>query len=143
MDVLYYTYKALKFVFGPVVKRLRHRPFTAVSWVRIPSGSPKRSSRAFFYCLRRCLLPQTVRFQRTFEPMEPASHLRKCHFQCRLLPCSLSSRVLKLLFLLVTKTLILSVFLLPPTALPTANRSLPFSCHLERSRKISNKKLVF
>ena len=25
---------------GPVVKRLRHRPFTAVSWVRIPSGSP-------------------------------------------------------------------------------------------------------
>ena len=26
---------------GPVVKRLRHRPFTAVSRVRISSGSPK------------------------------------------------------------------------------------------------------
>ena len=26
---------------GPVVKWLRHRPFTAVSWVRIPSGSPR------------------------------------------------------------------------------------------------------
>ena len=25
---------------GPVVKRLRHRPFTAVSGVRFPSGSP-------------------------------------------------------------------------------------------------------
>ena len=37
---LYYTYNALNCKFGPVVKRLRHRPFTAVSWVRIPSGSP-------------------------------------------------------------------------------------------------------
>ena len=25
---------------GPLVKRLRHRPFTAVSWVRFPYGSP-------------------------------------------------------------------------------------------------------
>ena len=25
---------------GPVVKRLRHCPFTAVTWVRTPSGSP-------------------------------------------------------------------------------------------------------
>ena len=25
---------------GPVVKRLRHRPFTAVTGVRVPSGSP-------------------------------------------------------------------------------------------------------
>lgn len=27
-------------VYGPVVKRLRHRSFTAVSRVRIPAGSP-------------------------------------------------------------------------------------------------------
>ena len=26
--------------FGPLVKRLRHRPFTAESWVRFPYGSP-------------------------------------------------------------------------------------------------------
>ena len=25
--------------YGPMVKRLRHRPFTAVTWVRIPLGS--------------------------------------------------------------------------------------------------------
>ena len=28
------------FSYGPVVKRLRHRPFTAVTRVRFPSGSP-------------------------------------------------------------------------------------------------------
>ena len=38
---LYYTYIV---AVGPVVKRLRHRPFTAVSWVRIPSGSPNSST---------------------------------------------------------------------------------------------------
>ena len=27
---------------GPLVKRLRHRPFTAVTWVRFPYGSPKK-----------------------------------------------------------------------------------------------------
>jgi hypothetical protein len=27
-------------IVGPVVKRLRHRPFTAVTGVRVPSGSP-------------------------------------------------------------------------------------------------------
>ena len=26
---------------GPLVKRLRHRPFTAESWVRFPYGSPQ------------------------------------------------------------------------------------------------------
>ena len=25
--------------YGPLVKRLRHRPFTAVTWVRFPYGS--------------------------------------------------------------------------------------------------------
>ena len=29
--------------YGPLVKRLRHRPFTAVTWVRFPHGSPKKS----------------------------------------------------------------------------------------------------
>ena len=38
------------FFFGPVVKRLRHRPFTAVTRVRFSSGSPEKSTlrRAFF-----------------------------------------------------------------------------------------------
>ncbi len=30
------------FIYGLVVKRLRHRPFTAVSGVRVPSRSPKK-----------------------------------------------------------------------------------------------------
>src|SRR5699024_7770394 len=29
----------INYIFGPLVKRLRHRPFTAVSRVRIPYGS--------------------------------------------------------------------------------------------------------
>ena len=32
---------------GPLVKRLRHRPFTAVTWVRFPYGSPLKSPDAF------------------------------------------------------------------------------------------------
>ena len=31
-----------RYQYGPVVKRLRHRPFTAVTRVRFPSGSPKK-----------------------------------------------------------------------------------------------------
>ena len=41
------------YIDGPMVKRLRHHPFTVVSWVRIPLGSPKRKSRqkpAFLFC---------------------------------------------------------------------------------------------
>ena len=29
---------------GPLVKWLRHRPFTAVTWVRVPYGSPKQEA---------------------------------------------------------------------------------------------------
>ena len=29
--------------YGPLVKWLRHRPFTAVTWVRVPYGSPRPS----------------------------------------------------------------------------------------------------
>ncbi len=45
--------------YGPLVKRLRHRPFTAVTWVRFPYGSPKNTaekdtfSAVFFYPSRR------------------------------------------------------------------------------------------
>ena len=28
--------------FGPLVKRLRQRPLTPLTWVRIPLGSPKK-----------------------------------------------------------------------------------------------------
>ena len=33
---------------GPVVKRLRRRPFTAKAWVRFPSGSLKMHSAIYF-----------------------------------------------------------------------------------------------
>ena len=33
---------------GPLVKRLRHRPFTAVTWVRFPYGSPKQMYPNYF-----------------------------------------------------------------------------------------------
>ena len=33
---------SLRLFFGPLVKWLRHRPFTAVTWVRVPYGSPKK-----------------------------------------------------------------------------------------------------
>ena len=33
---------------GPVVKRLRHRPFTAVTRVRFPSGSPIKTNPNYF-----------------------------------------------------------------------------------------------
>ena len=39
-------------IYGPVVKRLRHRPFTAVTRVRFSSGSPQstcRNTGAFFF----------------------------------------------------------------------------------------------
>ena len=44
--------------YGPLVKRLRHRPFTAESWVRFPYGSPHydtpkwlyRAVWEFFFC---------------------------------------------------------------------------------------------
>ena len=34
----------LKGLSGPLVKWLRHGPFTAVTWVRVPYGSPHRQS---------------------------------------------------------------------------------------------------
>ena len=34
--------------YGPLVKRLRHRPFTAVTWVRFPYGSPKQTYPNYF-----------------------------------------------------------------------------------------------
>ena len=48
----------LRLLYGPLVKRLRHRPFTAVTWVRFPYGSPKKQEPtewwAFAFCnLRR------------------------------------------------------------------------------------------
>ena len=30
-------------ILGPLVKWLRHRPFTAVTWVRVPYGSPENN----------------------------------------------------------------------------------------------------
>ena len=36
--------KASRVLYGPLVKWLRHGPFTAVTWVRVPYGSPLRQS---------------------------------------------------------------------------------------------------
>ena len=33
---------------GPLVKRLRHGPFTAVTWVRFPYGSPNVTNPNYF-----------------------------------------------------------------------------------------------
>ena len=35
---------SFRYHFGPLVKRLRHGPFTAVTWVRFPYGSPKNTA---------------------------------------------------------------------------------------------------
>ncbi len=35
---------------GPLVKRLRHGPLTAVTWVRFPYGSPKKQYPNLGYC---------------------------------------------------------------------------------------------
>ncbi len=32
------------YIYGPFVKRLRHHPFTVVTWVRVPYGSPAKST---------------------------------------------------------------------------------------------------
>ena len=41
--------------FGPLVKWLRHRPFTAVTWVRVPYGSPERRiSQISVICVFSC-----------------------------------------------------------------------------------------
>ena len=36
--------RASRALYGPLVKWLRHGPFTAVTWVRVPYGSPLRQS---------------------------------------------------------------------------------------------------
>ena len=49
-----------RYHFGPLVKRLRHRPFTAESWVQFPYGSPDLNARKhklsgiFSFCGVRC-----------------------------------------------------------------------------------------
>ena len=43
-----------KITYGPLVKRLRHHPFTVVTWVRVPYGSPAKKHRkhpVLFCCL--------------------------------------------------------------------------------------------
>ena len=49
-------YFYLRLNFGPLVKRLRHRPFTAVTWVRFPYGSPKISSSPFRWAAYFCII---------------------------------------------------------------------------------------
>ena len=39
--------------YGPLVKWLRHRPFTAVTWVRVPYGSPDERNPLFEHFYRK------------------------------------------------------------------------------------------
>ena len=45
-----------RYHYGPLVKWLRHRPFTAVTWVRFPYGSPKISSSPFRWAAYFCII---------------------------------------------------------------------------------------
>ena len=61
--------------YGPLVKRLRHRPFTAESWVRFPYGSPQslaeRSARLLFYVYCRfCLLKRMAVFRKPCKALQ-------------------------------------------------------------------------
>ena len=52
------------YIYGPLVKRLRHHPFTVVTWVRVPYGSPAKStpfSVCFFAVARTTWGEPTVR----------------------------------------------------------------------------------
>ena len=41
-----------RYHYGPLVKRLRHRPFTAESWVQFPYGSPnQKAQKHCFYAV--------------------------------------------------------------------------------------------
>ena len=44
---------------GPLVKRLRHGPFTAVTWVRFPYASPTKKQALRSECLFFCFVPRT------------------------------------------------------------------------------------
>ena len=63
-------------VHGPMVKRLRHRPFTAVSRVRFPFGSP------FSHCVVLHLRLTEMRFGRIAQLVRAlASHARGRRFE--------------------------------------------------------------
>ena len=59
---------SLLFLYGPMVKWLRHRPFTAVTRVRVPVGSPLRgeSSDSLFFLSGAC---QRLRAQPFFQTL--------------------------------------------------------------------------
>ena len=55
---------SLLFLYGPMVKRLRHRPFTAVTRVRVPVGSPAKGIGRFpFYICGRGGTGRHARFR--------------------------------------------------------------------------------
>ena len=77
--VCYNTYCSAKS--GPLVKRLRHRPLTAKTWVRFPYGSPKEKKanterRSLFYLFWRPVRQRTRRrgARRVARPPRMGSH---------------------------------------------------------------------
>ena len=69
--------------YGPLVKRLRHRPFTAESWVRFPYGSPQslaeKSARFLFYVYCRfCLLKCMAVFRKSCKAKSALSGFSVC-----------------------------------------------------------------
>ena len=68
---------------GPVVKRLRHRPFTAVTRVRFPSGSPRQKPN-FWVRFFLFLIPRSAG-GRPFSPQPHSRFTRKQDLLLKLL----------------------------------------------------------
>ena len=56
---------------GPLVKRLRHGPFTAVTWVRFPYGSPKTKSttQVVLFCFSISPQSNPLKFRRNLNSL--------------------------------------------------------------------------
>ena len=78
---------------GPLVKWLRHRPFTAVTWVRVPYGSPKTSAPpsggadVFDYSVSTGLEPSGVRNVPPAFGSDSPLAIRRCNLPCAVLNC--------------------------------------------------------
>ena len=68
-------------LYGPLVKRLRHGPFTAVTWVRFPYGSPKhpalKGAGCFFYI--HVVWADVRESNSSCPPFAPAGHPNRHH----------------------------------------------------------------
>ena len=52
---IWYIIQAIFCVHGPLVKRLRQRPLTPLTWVRFPHGSPNSANPNSFFFVKHCV----------------------------------------------------------------------------------------